>query len=214
MNDQNENTALRAAEVESAKWRNRVERIQSKIREAQEVLNKSDTRRAEHALAAALSSDTAAAAMTRIRRENENATKDIADLQLALPEAQRHLAAAEQAESVIRKSIARKGAQEMMRERIDAARKFDKAIADAADALKAWTSLAGPIEQFYMETLGPAASWQSVTDNIIGWGRVRAALPPVVFGKLFPTTPLGEHRSLEQSEAGLWNLPDNQSAAA
>jgi hypothetical protein len=29
-----------------------------------------------------------------------------------------------------------------------------------------------------------------------------------VFGKLFPTTPLGKQRSLGQSEADLWNLPD------
>jgi hypothetical protein len=61
--------------------------------------------------------------------------------------------------------------------RIEAAKKFDLAIAEA-------------------------------TDNITGLGRVRAALPPAVFGKLFPTTPLGKQRSLGQSEADLWNLPD------
>jgi hypothetical protein len=43
-----EDNNLKAAEIETAKWRSRVERINGKIREAQEVLNKSDTRQWRH----------------------------------------------------------------------------------------------------------------------------------------------------------------------
>jgi chromosome segregation ATPase len=210
MNDDN----LKSAEVETAKWRSRVERINAKIREAQDVLSKSDTRRAEHALAAATGDETAAGAMTKIRRENENAERDIADLRLALPEAQRHLAAAEQVESNLRKSASRKVAREKMALRIQAAKKFDAALVELVRALNEWIELGGEIEQYYLEIFGGAASLQHITDNVNGMKRVIAALPPSIFGRLFPTTPLGLHSSLERSEADLWNLPAETTSTA
>jgi hypothetical protein len=66
--------------------------------------------------------------------------------------------------------------------------------------------LGDPIKDYYGELYAGALS-MSTLESAFGLGRVRAALPPSLFGRLFPSIPLGAHASLASSEANMWSLP-------
>jgi chromosome segregation ATPase len=203
---------LSTAEIAAAEWRAKVGKIKAAMAAARSVLNSSDARRGRFALDAATGNAEAAQAMAKIRRENESAEKDLADLQLALPEAQRNLAEAEQTESAARKALAKQVAQAAMRKRIAAAAKIDAALAQFVRDVSEWENL-GEIVRDYFGDLYAGQIQISTLENVTGFNRLLAALPPPIFGKLFPSVPRGTPSSLAASESDLWSLPEPEQKA-
>jgi hypothetical protein len=200
---------LSTAEIQTAEWRAKVGKIKSAMAAARSVLNSSDARRGKFALDAATGNADAAQAMAKIRRENEAAEKDLADLMLALPEAEHNLAEAQQIESAARKALAKQVAQGAMRKRIAAAAKIDAALAQFCRDVAEWEALGETVRDYYGNIYAGQINI-STLENAVGMNRLLAALPPL-FGKLFPSVSRGTPSLLAVSEADMWSLPEPES---
>jgi hypothetical protein len=144
-------------------------------------------------------------ALAHIRHECDEAAQSLGDLQLALPEAQQQLAAAEAAhkgaEAEQRKVITGR----LARERVAAAARIDAALAEVAAAFLDY-------ERLGKELFGAAdhGGVMSQLEGILGLTRLAAALPAKPFldlKKNHPMADIGIGPSLAIAEARVWNLP-------
>jgi hypothetical protein len=198
---------LSTAEMQTAEWRAKVGRITGASASAKAVVDSSERRRAEHALAAALGDPSASAATKRIHADDENAKRQLDDLTLALIPAKQALAAAEQAEGAARKALNKALAEQLMNTRIALAARIDKALADFDTLVGEYDSVGEDLRGYYLEMFGQNVSI-SALENAFGPTRLISALSPA-FSKMFPNVIRPERRvALEVSERDYWQLPD------
>ena len=196
-------------------WRRSIASIETQLNAANLALARAKKHREEHALKASLGDPAAIAAVKHGRAEQHSTEQTIADLALALPEAQAQLVIAEKNAESARHELAKLHGAALMRERVAAAARMDAAFAESAAAYADFERLGRELQSF--PDLGIAVSgnmshWETVT----GYRRIAASLPGF-FVKLFPTnwTNDSPRVALAQSEASFWQLaPENKPAKA
>ncbi len=167
-------------------WKATVAGIQNQFNVAGLALAKAKKERESHALKAAMGDAAATTAIKRARGEQLTAEQVIADLRIALPEAEAQLAAAEKATASARHELAMLHGEKMMRSRVAAAARMDAAFAEAASAYSDFERLGRELQSFpdlNIAVSGNMSHWETVT----GYRRIAASLPPF-FVRLFPQT--------------------------
>lgn len=191
-------------------WKGTIAKIETEFNVANRtVVNAKKTRQA-HALGAATGDSSAIAAIKHARSEQHTAEQTIADLGIALPEAEAQLANAERAAASARHELAMLQAEKLMRQRVAAAARMDAAFAESAAAYSEFEALGRELQSFpdlNIAVSGNMSHWESAT----GYRRIASALP-VFFLKLFPQnfTNDAPRTPLAQSEAQFWQLPFEQ----
>jgi hypothetical protein len=210
MQDQNLAAQLKSAEAEVANWRQKVNHINGSITAAQRVVDASEGRRAEFALAAATGDATATSAMRKVHQEDNIAKTQLVDLHLALVPTLQHRAAAEQVANDVRRALAREESTNLARKRIAAAARFDNAAAELEAAHTEYEALGAElhtskINELFQRgySLGTSVSQM---EGLTGAERVKSALPPF-FRRLFYTVYFGPYVQLSPAESAYWNIP-------
>jgi hypothetical protein len=190
-----------------ADWQRSIAAIETQLNNANLALMRAKGHRETHALKASLGDATAIAAVKHARSEQHSAEQTIADLQIALPEAQAQLASAEKVAASARHELAKLHGEKLMRQRVAAAGRMDAAFAEAASAYNDFERLGRELQAF--PDLGIAVGGNvSHWENAAGFRRIASAMP-LFFLKLFPGTWTNEaaRTPLAQSEAHFWQLP-------
>jgi hypothetical protein len=192
-----------AAAKTVSEWRSNVGAIQSKIADAKTKVADYTARRREHSLAAALDRPDAAQTLARLHEDQAAAEMLAEDLFHALDRAKAHLAEAEAAKGAADLALSRELAKAVIKRRIAAAERFDRAAVELNSALSEFNSILKE-----MPDLGDIGGVNmSVVERRRGEHRVKDSLPQEVketlkiAGILGVSGPCG---SLAASEALVW----------
>lgn len=199
------------AEAKAADWRRSVAAISTELNTANAALVRAKGHRETHAMAARLGDATAKAAVAHARSEQHAAEQDIVDLQIALPEAQAQLAAAEKVAATARHAVAKVIAEQKMRARIEVACQIDAVIADFTRLFNEYEKLGHEIMN--MDTMPHNMFGTANHDGSLR--RVRAALPKCL-DRVYPNALFDEMKkeSLKITESMCWNLAPLESEKA
>jgi hypothetical protein len=197
-----------------ADWRRDLAAIDTQLNVATLALLRAKKQCEVHALAASLGDATAIAAIKLARGEQHITEQQISDLQIALPGAQAQLASVEKAAESARHELAKLHGEKLMRQRVVAAGRMDAAFAEAASAYNDFERLGRELQSFPDLNFGASGN-MSHWEGVAGLRRIAAALP-AFFVKLFPTSWSNSdmRRSLAQSEAHFWQLPEPEKQKA
>jgi hypothetical protein len=115
-----------------ADWRTKITSIQTQIAAENHTIAIAKQHRERHALSSTLGDSHAIAAIEKARADQYGGEQRLADLSIALPEAQAKLAAAERAATAARHELAMLRAESKKRARIAAAGRLDEALSACA----------------------------------------------------------------------------------
>jgi hypothetical protein len=193
-----------------ADWRRDLAAIDTQLNSATAALLRAKKQREAHALAASLGDATAIAAIKHARSEQHITEQQISDLQIALPEAQAQLAAAEKKAESARHELAKLHGERLMRARVAAAARMDAAFAESAAAYADFERLGRELQSFPDLNISQGGT-MSHHEGVTGYRRIAAALP-AFFVKMFPTSWSNNdmRRPLAESESHFWQLQPEQ----
>jgi chromosome segregation ATPase len=201
----------RVAETASivAEWKSTVAKIETEFNVATLARDNAQKVRSTHALAAAMQDANAVAEIKHARSADAAAAATLADLAVAIPAAREKLADAEKAAAAARHELAKYQAEKIMRERVAAAARMDKAFADLADAYIIYESLGRQLQSY--PDLNSPHGGMAQYEGSVGFKRIAAAVPTFLL-KLFPANWTNEavRQPLAESEAHFWQLPSEK----
>jgi hypothetical protein len=204
---------LNKAAAEVTMWRERVQKINADIVEAEGVVAASEGRRKEYALAASLGDDAARKHLDHVLQDDIRAHRDLENICLALPLAEAELRTAENAQRAAESEIRRAEKNRLARERVAAADKIDAALAAFSSA---WVEY----EQLGRELYSASVDRQDqiyLAEHFDGLLRLAASLPPEPFYSLrwrHSFANIGGGAPLAVSEAAFWRLPPVEAVKA
>lgn len=189
-----------------AHWRDRIASITALIAETTRQIAETAPERDSLADQLAHGDMKASAKLDELRRERLTLEGRIGDLQVALGRAQGELRAAEADHHQVVKAAAVERGRALVADRIEVARRFDVALAEATAAHAEWEALG---RQLLSVDLPIWVGMGSVTlmESMTGTKRPASAAAPLA-GRLLPASnagSLGSGTTLADSERGLWH---------
>jgi hypothetical protein len=190
-------------------WKNTIANIETQFHAANLALANAKKVREAYALKAAMGDADAVASVKHARGEQHSAEQTVADLKVALPEAEAQLAAAVKAMAFAQHELSRFEAECLAQERVRVAARIDVLITEFSNVFSDYDRLGSEIANMPgLLPTNPLAVGSSISrmEEIEGNRRIRAALPKV-FLRFYPGALHSERPSmtLEASEIQIWS---------
>jgi hypothetical protein len=204
---------LEAAAEAVAKCRQHIQEIRLAIASQEEVVAGSELRRQPHVLQAARGDVSAKNTLDKLLHEDLAAERTLADLRLALPQAEAELRAAENAQRAAHSELRKAEQIRLARARVEAARKIDATLAEFSSSWAEYSEIGRAL--YAVSDDYPNQIY--LAEHLDGLLRLAAALPHQPFFDIrhkHSFCQLGGGAPLAVSEAAFWRLPTAEEAKA